>query len=66
LLSFDVVSSAGELLDAGRAAAFGLHWTSRRRELEEECCRNLFCPSPSSPASSTRVAIAVVFFSERR
>jgi hypothetical protein len=65
-LSFDVASSAGELLDAGSAAAFGLRWASRRRELEEECCRNLFRPSPSSPASPTRLAVAVVFLAVRR
>jgi hypothetical protein len=65
-LSFTAAVDAGELLDAGGAAAFDLRWASGRREVEEECHRSLFCPSPSSPASSTRVAVAVVFFSGRR
>jgi hypothetical protein len=65
-LSFDVASSAGELLDAGSAAAFGLRWASRRRELEEECRQSLFRPSPSSPASSTHIAVAFVFLAVRR
>jgi hypothetical protein len=65
-LSFDVASPAGEVLDAGSAAALGRRWTSRRRELEEEHRRSLFRPSPSSPASSTRAAVAIVVFSARR
>jgi hypothetical protein len=55
-----------KLLDAGSAAALGRRWTNGRRELEEECRRSLFRTSPSSPASSTRVAVAVAFFSGRR
>jgi hypothetical protein len=65
-LSLDVASPAGEVLDAGGAAAFGLSWASGRRELEEEHRRSLFRPSPSSSASSTRAAVAIVFFSARR
>jgi hypothetical protein len=65
-LSFDEAYNAGELLGAGSAAAFGRRWTNGSRELEEECRRSLFCPSLSSPASSTRVAIAVIFLAVRR
>jgi hypothetical protein len=32
----------------------------------EETRRSRFRPSPSSPASSTRAAVAVVFFTGRR
>jgi hypothetical protein len=65
-LSFDVASPAGEVLDAEGAAAFGLSGASGRRELVEESHRSLFRPSPSSPASSTLAAVAVVFFSACR
>jgi hypothetical protein len=65
-LSFDVASPAGEVLGAEGAAAFGLHGASERQELVEESRRSLFRPSPSSSASSTLAAVAVVFFSARR
>jgi hypothetical protein len=65
-LSFDDACTAGELLDAGRAAMLGHRWTSRRQELEEEHRRSLFRPLPSSSASSTHAAVAVVFFTVRR
>jgi hypothetical protein len=65
-LPFDVASSAGELLDAGGATAFGLRWASGRREVEEECRRSRFRLAPSSSASPTRLAVAVVFLSARR
>jgi hypothetical protein len=65
-LSFDVASPADEVLDAEGAAAFGLRGASGRRELVEESRRSLFRPSPSSSASSTLVAIAVVFLAVRR
>jgi hypothetical protein len=65
-LSFDVASPAGEVLDAEGAAVFGLRGASGRRELVEESRRSLFRPSPSSSASSTRTAVAIVFFSARR
>jgi hypothetical protein len=58
-------STPAKLLDAGGAVAFGLRWASRHRELEEECCRILFRPSPLSPASSTRVAVVIVFLFAR-
>jgi hypothetical protein len=38
----------------------------RTPELEEECCRILFRMSPMSSASSTSLAIAVVFLAVRR
>jgi hypothetical protein len=63
---FDDACTAGELLDAGRAAALGRRWTNESWELEEERRRSLFCPSPSSSASSTHATVAVVFFSARR
>jgi hypothetical protein len=65
-LLFDVACNAGEPLGVGSAAVLGRRWTNGRRELEEECCQSLFCPSPSSPASSTRLAVAVVFLAVRR
>jgi hypothetical protein len=65
-LSFASAVDAGEVLDAEGAAALGRRWTNGRRELEEECRRSLFRPSLSSSASSTRAAVAVVFFSARR
>jgi hypothetical protein len=65
-LSFVVAIPAGEVLDAEGAAAFDLLGASRRRELVEEPRRSLFRPSPSSSASSTLAAVAVVFFSVRR
>jgi hypothetical protein len=65
-LSFDVASPAGEVLDAGSTAAWSRRWTNGRREVEEEGRRSLFRPSPSSSASSTRAAVAVVFLSARR
>jgi hypothetical protein len=65
-LSFDIAIPAGEVLDAEGAAAFDLLGASRRRELVEEPRRSLFHPSPSSYASPTHTAIAVVFFTARR
>jgi hypothetical protein len=65
-LSFEVACNAGELLGAGSAAALGRRWTNGRRELEEECCRILFRPPPSSLASSTHLTVAVVFLAVRR
>jgi hypothetical protein len=65
-LPFDVTSPAGEVLDAEGAAAFDLRWARGRRELVEESRRSLFRPSLSSSASSTRLAVAVVFLAVRR
>jgi hypothetical protein len=65
-ISFAIASSAGELLGMGGTAAFGLRWANGRREVEEECRRSLFRPAPSSSASPSRLAVAVVFFSARR
>jgi hypothetical protein len=65
-LSFDDACTAGEVLDAEGAAAFGIRGASGRRELVEESRRSLFRPSPSSSASSTLAAVAVVFFAARR
>jgi hypothetical protein len=65
-LSFDDACTTGAVLDASRAAALDRRWTNGGWGPEEECCRSLFHPSPSSSASSTHAAVAVVFFSERR
>jgi hypothetical protein len=65
-LSFDDACTAGEVLDAECAAAFGIRGASGRRELVEESRRSLFRPSPSSSASSTLAAVAVLFFTARR
>jgi hypothetical protein len=65
-LSFDVAIPAGEVLDAEGPAAFDLLGASGRRELVEKPRRSLFRPSPSSSASSTLAAVAVVFFTARR
>jgi hypothetical protein len=65
-LQLDVASPAGEVLDAEGAAALGLSGASRRRESVEEPRRSLFRPSPSSSASPTLTAVAVVIFSARR
>jgi hypothetical protein len=65
-LSFDVAIPTGEVLDAEGAAAFDLLGASRRRELVEEPRQSLFRPSPSSSASPTLAAVAVVFFAARR
>jgi hypothetical protein len=56
----------GEVLDANRAAAFDHPRASRRWESEEEHRRSRSRTSPSSPASSTRVAVTVVFCTGRR
>jgi hypothetical protein len=65
-LSFVIASSAGELLDAGGATAFGHRWKNGRRKVEEECRQNLFRPAPSSSSSPTSLAVAVLFSTARR
>jgi hypothetical protein len=44
----------------------GLPLDERTPELEEECCRILFRTSPTSSASSTSLAITVIFLAVRR
>jgi hypothetical protein len=44
----------------------GLPLDERTPELEEECCWTLSRTSPTSSASSTSLAIAVVFLAVRR
>jgi hypothetical protein len=58
--------NAGEVLDAKRAAVFDHPGASRHWESEEEHRRSRSRTSPLSSASSTRVAITVVFFTGRR
>jgi hypothetical protein len=65
-LSFDDACTTGAVLDASRAAALDRRWTNGGWEPEEERRQSLFHPSPSSSASPTRLAIAVVFLAVRR
>jgi hypothetical protein len=60
-LSFVVASTAGELLDAVGATAFGHRWKNGRREVEEKSRRNLFRPALSSSSSPTSLAVAALF-----
>jgi hypothetical protein len=60
-LSFIVASTAGELLDAVGATAFGHSWKNGRREVEEKSRQNLFRPALSSSSSPTSLAITALF-----
>jgi hypothetical protein len=60
-LSFVVASTAGELLDAVGATAFGHRWKNGHREVEEKSRWNLFRPAPSSSSSPTSLAVAALF-----
>jgi hypothetical protein len=66
LLWFVDAYITSEVLDTEGAAAFDLPGASRRWELEEECCPILFRTSPTSSASSTSLAIAIIFLAMRR
>jgi hypothetical protein len=65
-LSFDDACTTGVVLDASHAAALDCRWTNGGWEPEEEYRRSLFHPMPSSSASPTRLAVAIVFLAVRR
>jgi hypothetical protein len=65
-LSVAVDVDAGELLGAGGATAFGHRWKNGRREVDEKSRRNLFCPAASNSPSPASLAVAVLFFTDRR